>query len=129
MVEKIRKELIVMKKILSIILTLCFVFLLGACGADKQQNENPSEDPTNHDEEYNYTFEATVLQTGASSILVQTDDAQMLRSSDQYWTYLPEGVTGEDFAVGDTVKITFDGMIRETYPAQIDALAISIVNK
>lgn len=118
-----------MKKILSIILTLCFVFLLGACGVDKQQNENPSEDPTNHDEEYTYTFEATVLQTGASSILVQTDDTQMLRSSDQYWTYLPEGVTGEDFAVGDTVKITFDGMIRETYPAQIDALAISIVNK
>ena len=35
----------------------------------------------------------------------------------------------EQIGVGDTVSIGYDGMIAETYPAQITALEITILNK
>ena len=129
---KNKKELIFMKKILSILCIFCLLFSAAACNADQKQNKNHSEsssDIIRYDPEKNaYTFKATVLQTGERSILVKTDDPQMLRSSDQYWVSLPENISGKDFRKGDVLQINFDGIIMETYPAQINASEISHIN-
>ena len=114
-----------MKKLLSVFLALCFVFLLASCA-------NVGDETSSSDTKawkYPYIFEAEVLDVFSKSLLVKTDDPRMLSSSDQYRVSLPEGVSAEDFFVGDRIMIQFDGTIRETYPAQIDALVISHANR
>ena len=121
-----------MKKILSVILTLCVLFLLTACGTEHAKNttNDSSANISTYDPDANrYTFRATVLATYEHSLLVLTDDQQMLRSCDQYRLSLPEGVSGNDFKKDDIVEITFDGIIRESYPAQIDAIEIHVVTQ
>ena len=107
-----------MKKILSIVFIFCLLCLTASCGAEKKQFDS---------EKNTYMFQATVLQTEERSILVKTDDAEMLRSGDQYWVSLPENISGKDFSENDIVKIVFDGMVSETYPLKIEALDISRV--
>ena len=31
---------------------------------------------------------------------------------------------GKDFKVGDTVRVIYTGLIRDTYPAQIDVISV-----
>ena len=97
-----------MKKILSVILTLCVLFLLTACGTEHAKNttNDSSDNISTYDPDANrYTFRATVLATYEHSLLVLTDDQQMLRSCDQYRLSLPEGVSGNDFKKDDIVVI------------------------
>ena len=70
------------------------------------------------------TFKATVLEVYESSLLVEplAEETAILASADRLTLpvtnpVLPDGVA--TFSVGDTVSITFDGMIAESYPAQI----------
>lgn len=74
-------------------------------------------------------FYATVLENMGTSILVQPHEGEdVLKSSDKIVVRLPkDNAVLEDlsqFAVGSKVKITYDGLIRESYPAQITASKI-----
>lgn len=75
------------------------------------------------------TFTATVLENKGTSIMVQPEDGEdELRSSDKIVVRLPkDSAVLEDlsqFSVGRKVKITYDGTIMESYPAQINATKI-----
>jgi hypothetical protein len=85
------------------------------------------------------SFRGTVLEQyeNGKSILVEADeDASVRNSSDQFTMGLSEAVlkSGEgetleaaDFLPGSRVEISFDGYIRESYPAQIDAAQIILL--
>lgn len=103
---------------------LLFIKDLYRCDENGTPLETSSELPDDDSIESLYRFKATVLGKGEHSILVKTDDEQMLRSSDQYWVSLPEGVLGENFEIGEEVEISFAGLIGESYPAQIDASTV-----
>lgn len=126
-----------MKKILSLILTFCLISMTVACGTENQTDETSA----NHDktemtstsgadfEQQTTVFNATVLQTYHSGLLVQTDDPHMLLCSDKFEIKLPENVSNENFMIGDIVEITFRGGILEVYPARIpEVLSVSLVS-
>lgn len=80
----------------------------------------------NNLDEEQATFTATVLENKGTSIMVQPDEGEdELSSSDKIVVRLPkDSAVLEDlsqFSVGSKVKITYDGAIMESYPAQINA--------
>ncbi len=68
-----------------------------------------------------YYFDATVLETGTPILVEPFEEAQERKSSDKI--YVSTNVSGEqavpELKVGDEVRIYYDGLIMETYPAQI----------
>lgn len=85
-----------------------------------------------NDIDENQTFNATVLENMGTSILVQPNEGEdELSSSDKIVVgLLKDNSVFEDlsqFTVGSKVKITYDGLIRESYPAQITASKIEFI--
>lgn len=103
-----------MKKYVSIILCLVAILtLLVACGTKNKK----------------ITFNATVLEVNETSILVEPiEGSNELKSSDK----IVVSTTGLDTAgitAGSKVKITYNGYILESYPAQLgEVYDIEIAN-
>ncbi len=77
-------------------------------------------------DETKYCFYATVIESKEKYILVEPlEGSQELRSSDKISIGLGEN-NDEIYPVGTIVKITYDGMIMESYPAQIHASKIEV---
>jgi hypothetical protein len=78
-----------------------------------------------------YTFIATVLENKGTSIMVQPIEGESeLNSSDKIVVRVPkDSAILEDlskFTVGSKVKITYNGEIMESYPAQINAIKVEV---
>ena len=77
-------------------------------------------------DETKYCFYATVIESKEKYILVEPlEGSQELKSSDKISIGLGEN-NDEIYPVGTIVKITYDGMIMESYPAQINASKIEV---
>ncbi|MCD7764857.1 MAG: YobA family protein [Lachnospiraceae bacterium] len=106
-----------MKKNVAIIVSVfCALMALPVCAEEETEEK---------------TFCATVLEIEEASILVQPNfDTEEYDNADQMYVGLDEvdDAQLEEFfdtvTVDDTVKITYNGMVMETYPAQIIALDI-----
>ncbi|MDF2949400.1 MAG: hypothetical protein K0R07_1432 [Sedimentibacter sp.] len=77
------------------------------------------------------TLTATVLENSGTSIMVKPDEGEdELKSSDKIVVRVPkDSAVMEDlsqFTVGSKVKITYNGEIMESYPAQINASKIEL---
>lgn len=137
-------------------LLLALALLLCACtkktqddtpaapGASEQPTppDDTLERPDEHDtpegpEQQTAVFSARVLEVGDTALLVEpAEGSAELASADQIRVNLAEdaevlGLDGgacalADIAVGDTVEITYDGMIAESYPAQIGAQRVAV---
>ena len=122
-----------MKKILSFFLIFCLICTLTACDTEEPANDTSSHssqsetttdtsektDGHTSESEQIHTFTATISEVWGKVILVKTDDENMLRCADRFEVSLPEGISSEDFAVGDIVEIDFCYPILEIYPARI----------
>ncbi|MBE6584432.1 MAG: hypothetical protein E7649_05590 [Ruminococcaceae bacterium] len=68
-------------------------------------------------------FDAKVIEVNSGTILVEAHEESWVRhlcSAELYvTTKLYSGETRTGFEIGDLVRITYDGMIAESYPAQI----------
>lgn len=76
-----------------------------------------------------HSFTAAVLENKGTSITVRPDEGEdELSSSDKIVVRVPkDGAVLEDlseFPAGSKVKITYDGAIMESYPAQINAYKV-----
>jgi hypothetical protein len=67
-------------------------------------------------------IKGTVTEVQPSSILVEDEKIGLIRLS------LPDGTHGQDFEKGQKVDVWTDGEIRESYPAQGNALKIEVIN-
>ena len=95
-----------MKKIILMLLVICMTSLV-ACGNSNQNLENEHE------------FTAKILEVHESSILVEPiAGSNELSSADKISVNL-KNFAELSLQVGDYVLITYDGMIAESYPAQI----------
>ena len=78
------------------------------------------------------SFNAKVLENNGNSILVEPEEGSWeLKSSDRIVVRVPENDGLKDlseFTEGSKVKITYDGMIMESYPAQINAFKVDPLN-
>lgn len=70
------------------------------------------------------TFIATVLDVRDKWVLVQPKDEKNL--GDKVSLGIPNG---EMIAIGDKIKVTYTGMVMETYPSQINAIKIEKVKE
>ena len=116
-----------MKKILFIGMMSIFILLAG-CGKDEEKVETGVTA-----EVY---FEAVVLEVNENSLLVEPKEESNEKKSSDKIVVGRKSIEDEEFlkimeqiGVGDTVSIGYDGMIAESYPAQITALEITILNK
>ncbi len=65
-----------------------------------------------------HTFKGTIIECGQKSMIVQPNESEAeFKSSDKFRIEYVDGFNSCN--VGDKVKITYKGMINESYPAQI----------
>ena len=110
-----------MKRIILLILPI--VLVLAFVGCDKISDNITVEEPNNSNADnvqISYSFRATVLKTMQSSILVQpSEDSNENKSSDKISVSTKDLSIGFDIVEGDEIVVYYDGLIAESYPAQI----------
>jgi len=83
-------------------------------------------------------FRATVLENNVSLLVEPEQGSDELRSSDKIAVHANDAgiydangkrIELSDIAVGQTVEITYGGLIAESYPAQITADKIKIIDE
>lgn len=108
-----------MKRATIIFLILCAILTLAACG-----NNNRT------------VFTAKVIENSGSLLVEPQKDSDEYKSSDKIVIHANDAtiydidgkhINLSDITVGQSVKITYNGMIAESYPAQISASKIEIV--
>ncbi len=101
-----------MKKLIPLLLSLAFVLTLTGC---------TSEDKA--------TFQATILEIQDGYYLVEpVEGSTELNSVDRITVPLVNINPSQEPEVGDTLEIVYDGVIAESYPAQINTVySISVV--
>lgn len=111
-----------MRKQLLLILSLILILTFNACGIS---GEGKSE----ADENGKATFQATVLEIHDDYYLVEPVDGSIeLNSADRITVPTTNMNPSSNPKVGDVLEIEYDGLIAESYPAQItDVYSISIV--
>ena len=101
-------------------------FIIGAI-ADIHNN-SIDEDYKKLEEEQ-YEFIATIIEAGENSIIVKpAEGTNERKSSDKISIKInrPTKGTNDFYVVGNKVKITYNGIIMESYPAQIVATKIEL---
>lgn len=123
-----------MKKIL-MGMAVILIFLTSSCGKSDVQ-EKPSEewetqidetqiDDTLDPEKEEY-FEATVLEIKENQLLVEPAEGSVVRNSADKVVVSLQNMEGDiisSIEVGSFIGIYFDGIIAESYPAQIHAIS------
>ncbi|MBQ1241078.1 MAG: hypothetical protein IIX74_04155 [Lachnospiraceae bacterium] len=100
-----------MKKYLVMCLLSLCVLMLAACG--KEEEIQPSE-------KQEVTFEAAVLEVHDGYCLVKpSDGSQERKSADKIEVSMKNMDSSLEPEVGDSIEITYDGMIMEIYPARL----------
>ena len=112
------------KTLAAVAVLLCAVMLLPGCKKLGENGEIQQEDPEKPQKnETTSVFYATVQEISGSSVLVvPLAGEDELRSSDQI-TFGIRDLEDIGVCAGDIVKITYDGQIMESYPAQIKAIS------
>jgi hypothetical protein len=84
------------------------------------------------------TFEAVVIDASDNLLITPDEESSVYRSSDKLTVNLVgttiknnagEEISKSDLKIGDVLKITFNGVILESYPAQITATEITVIDK
>jgi len=90
-----------------------------------------NETNVNINDEEQYQFVGTIIEVHNNSIIVEPEKGSNERkSSDKISMKItrPTNGTNDFYVVGNRVKITYNGTIMESYPAQIDAIKIELEN-
>lgn len=110
-----------MKKIFAIILALACIMALAGCQSLPVDNDTP---PGVLPSDGNVTFIAKVLEVHSGNYLVQpVEGSAELNSADKITVPAQESVNAQ---VGDYIKVTYDGQLMESYPAQIHRATIEL---
>lgn len=78
-----------------------------------------------------YEFIAEIIEVNEKSIIVKPDaNSKEIKSSDKISIGItrPTNGTNDFYVVGNKIKITYNGIIMESYPAQIIATKIELAN-
>ena len=78
-----------------------------------------------------HEFVGTIIETSDNSIVVKPDEGTNERNSSDKITMKitrPTNGTNDFYVVGNKIKITYNGIIMESYPAQIVATKIQLAN-
>ena len=133
------------KMIKFIILCLVLILFAGGCATVNSKgtgntgdndNKNGNEDNQKDDKASKVTFQAEVIQAGDDLLVTPDKESNEFKSSDKISVGITElilkgqngeDITQQDLKPGDLLNITYNGMIAESYPAQIQASDIQVV--
>lgn len=102
-----------MKKYLALVLVMVLVLCLVGCN-----KEEPVDNSVVQVEQY--VFEAKILNINDTTFLVKpVYGSNELKSADMIYVTAMSVEPGYDAQIGDIIEVTYDGVIQETYPAQI----------
>ena len=69
------------------------------------------------------TFSGTIIELNGDNAIVEPFEGEDIRrSADKISISL--GVSDETFAVGDKITVEYDGLVMESYPAQVNVLGV-----
>lgn len=119
-----------MKKIIYLIASVLLLtpILVGCSNVSDPIDDTESEDTV--------VFEATVIEDNSGLLVTPIEGSDELKSSDKIYVSLSSskgqenktsGQTG--YKPGDIIKITYNGLIAESYPAQITAREIELIGR
>ncbi len=135
-----------MKKLSIIMMMLLFILTVTGCGTvDKTGDTNPSQNGTkgnnintgSDSKVKAVTFKAEVIENKETLLIAPDKDSNEYKSSDKMTVNLTDTVitdkdgkkiTKEEIKQGDRVEITYNGLVLESYPAQIGAATIKVLN-
>lgn len=101
-----------MKKLISIALVVCTLLCVVGCESEKtEKKEKKQEDRV--------TFLAEIVEINGESVLVEPLEGEQERNSADRISFSTDGLRDLGAEEGDIVEITYDGVIMESYPAQI----------
>ncbi|HLR91886.1 MAG TPA: hypothetical protein VK048_02400 [Atopostipes sp.] len=110
-----------MQKKIFLRLSLFLVFFFVACSSE---NEDPPIDMSNSITS-EVIFHGTIEEiTDETSAVVAVNSGDILNSADKVIVDLTKSADDIVFEVGNNVQVTYDGIVRESYPAQINTLHI-----
>lgn len=126
-------------KLISILMITALV--LGGCGTKEEVPNNSDasqsdQTPSGNGEEL-YSFRAEIMEGGDSLLITPSEDSNEAKSSDKISVNVSTAVLvdesgmtikKEDLTVGDILVITYNGVILESYPAQITATKVEKVD-
>ena len=111
-----------MKKTVTFILILFLSCLLVACNSDDSKEQGEEKSIAS-----NVTFTGTIEEISAKkTALIVVEEGAILKSANKLYVDLSVNPT-ETFQVGDRVKVGYDGMVMESYPARIKTLSVERV--
>ncbi len=131
-----------MNRIIKLIFILMLtIIVLGGCGTkeDLPNTMEPStsdQSPTGNGEEL-YSFRAEIIELGNTLLITPSAESNEAKSSDRISVSFGDAalvdekgktITAEDLLVGDILVISYNGVILESYPAQITASKIEKVD-
>jgi hypothetical protein len=114
---------------------MIFILIFSACSTREDTDVNTTPPISNSDELP--TFQAEVIETGDYLLVAPNEDTNEARSSDKISVSLlnaklvnKEGtdINLDELLVGDILIITYDGAIMESYPAQITASKVELID-
>lgn len=90
--------------------------------------ENISSNPVNtvNHEQNEHSFFGKVIESTASYIIVEPNEDEDIRKSSDKISISLEEYNDAIYEVGTNVKITYDGTIMESYPAQVKVTKIEV---
>ena len=100
----------------------CFLF---ACNSENPKVKENEGDGGSADKIVTFTGTIEEIYEQKTGLIV-VEVGEMLRSSDKVYVDLSVNTT-ETFQVGDRIKVGFDGIVMESYPAQINTLSVERV--
>lgn len=103
------------KTILTILLCGIMVFELTGCNNSKQDNSDDI-----------HSFVATIIECKEKSMIVcPNENEKEYKSSDKFSIEYVDDF--KSCKIGDKIKVTYKGMINESYPAQIGTTKIELI--
>lgn len=118
-------------KNLIIVLSLAMLIVVSGCSKADNMVGNPSTQPTVEQPVAKKGFEAVIIDVLDQSIIVQPNkEYSESKSSDKIVVNVKDFNSNTKYSVGDTVAIEYDGVIMESYPAQLgDVYKIKLIAK
>ncbi len=130
-----------MRKVIRFIFILMLtVLVMGGCGTKEEvsSTKNPpqSDQTPSSDGEEQFSFRAEIIESGDVLLITPSEESNEARSSDKISVNVAGAVLmdengatikTEHLIAGDILVITYNGMIAESYPAQITATKVEKV--
>lgn len=76
----------------------------------------------------NVTFSGEIIEIQESSAIIEVFEGEAIRSSGDKVS-IDISQNDDTFAVGDIVKVTYDGSVMESYPLQVNVIKLEKVEK